>query len=101
MDDYRIETTPAHVDRELNCPFCGHNNIEVHDENDGYGRHIVSFMCDAELAEESTKGFLGCDVTIEINDYNVEECKMEYRRLHEKFIRQSVEHINGRGQSDG
>ena len=77
------DDTPPHVDRELNCPFCGHNFIEVLDDNDGYGRHIVHFECDTELVEGSPKGFLGCGRSIELYEDTVEECKADYRRLNE------------------
>jgi len=103
---YLTDEMEPHVDHELHCPFCGHNNIEVYDENDGYGRHTVSFMCDIEQVDWAPKGYLGCDVTIEINDYNVEECKEEYRKLGELNGKQknritNVEDVDGGNKENG
>lgn len=69
-----------HVDRDLMCPFCGHNFIEVIDENDGYGRHRVSFECDTEFNEDKTM-VLGCGRSVELYEDSVEECKADYREL--------------------
>jgi hypothetical protein len=81
IDERLVETEEPHIDRDLSCPFCGHNCIEVYDQNDGYGRHIVSFMCDTELDDDSPKGYSGCDRTIEIYEDSVADCKADYRQL--------------------
>lgn len=82
-EGYLTEQAEPHVDRNLRCPFCWHNFIEVIDENDGYGRHIVSFACDQEFNEDKTK-VLGCGIIIELYENTVEECKQEYMTLNQR-----------------
>ena len=78
-DDY----SKSHIDDSLECPFCGNRKIEVVDEDDGYGRHIVRFDCDIKYKNIGigVDILIGCGRLIELYEDTLKQCKDDYRGL--------------------